>query len=294
MKKLILALALWLAPFAAFAQTGSAKTTAQLNAEAPVLLPSGTGALTAYNLRQMLLDMIASFSTTGTDTTYAFRANNLSDLANASTARTNLGVTATGADTTYNFRANNLSDVANVATARTNLGVTGTGADTTYAFRANNLSDLANAGTARTNLGLGTAATQAYTQGTWTPTIITTGTVGTPAYSIQVGSYEQIGRLVVAHFTISLSGWTGSPTGTVEISLVGLPAPTSTTNDYQSCTISNYTITGTAGSIGVTGFIAPAATVAVLQTNTQTGSSNISAAIAGTTPQFIGTCTYHT
>lgn len=41
----------------------------------------------------------------------------------ASGARTNLGVTATGADTTYAFRANNLSDLANAATARTNLGL---------------------------------------------------------------------------------------------------------------------------------------------------------------------------
>ena len=78
----------------------------------------------------------------------------------ASGARTNLGVTATGSDTTYNYRANNLSDVANVVTARNNLGVTATGSDTTYAYRANNLSDLASASTARTNLGLGTMATQ--------------------------------------------------------------------------------------------------------------------------------------
>ena len=43
--------------------------------------------------------------------------------ATAAGARTNLGVTATGADTAYNFRANNLSDIANAATAATNLGL---------------------------------------------------------------------------------------------------------------------------------------------------------------------------
>lgn len=39
----------------------------------------------------------------------------------ASGARTNLGVTATGSDTTYNYRANNLSDVGNAATAFANI-----------------------------------------------------------------------------------------------------------------------------------------------------------------------------
>lgn len=80
---------------------------------------------------------------------FLLAANNLSDLANIATARSNLGVTATGQDTTYCYRANNLSDVANAAMARTNLAVLGI---------ANNLSDLANAATARSNLGLGTAA----------------------------------------------------------------------------------------------------------------------------------------
>jgi hypothetical protein len=41
----------------------------------------------------------------------------------AASARTNLGVTGTGVDTTYNYRANNLSDVASASTARTNLGL---------------------------------------------------------------------------------------------------------------------------------------------------------------------------
>jgi hypothetical protein len=41
----------------------------------------------------------------------------------AADARTNLGVTATGADTTYANRANNLSDLASASSARTNLGL---------------------------------------------------------------------------------------------------------------------------------------------------------------------------
>ncbi len=95
-------------------------------------------------------------------------SNNLSDLTNFATARSNLGLgsAATLASTAVCQTANNLSDVLSVATALVNLGITATGADTTYAFRANNLSDLVSASAARTNLGLGTSA------------VINTGTSG--------------------------------------------------------------------------------------------------------------------
>lgn len=97
-------------------------------------------------------------------TDFLLASNNLSDLTNTTTARSNLGLGTSATHATGDFlqTANNLSDLPSPSTGRTNLGLgtAATQASTFFAQVANNLSDLTSASTARTNLGLGTAATQ--------------------------------------------------------------------------------------------------------------------------------------
>lgn len=95
----------------------------------------------------------AATAQTNAITASAQRASNLSDLASAATARTNLGLGTAATQASTAFDAS-----GSAATAQSN-------AITASAQRASNLSDLASASTARTNLGLGTAALISSTAG---------------------------------------------------------------------------------------------------------------------------------
>jgi len=95
-----------------------------------VSVSGATGNVTIANTGVLSFSAGTTGLTPSTTTTGAVTLAGTLGLANggtggttAATARTNLGVTATGADTTYAFRANNLSDLASAATARTNLGL---------------------------------------------------------------------------------------------------------------------------------------------------------------------------
>jgi hypothetical protein len=188
----------------------------------------GTGASTAADARTNL-----GVTATGQDTTYLFRANNLSDLASSTTARTNLGLgtMATQAASSVSITGGSITGITDLAVAdggtgastaanaRTNLGVTATGQDTTYAYRANNLSDLASASTARTNLGLGTMATQASSN-----------------VSITGGSITGITDLAVA------DGGTGSSTASGARTNLGLGA-LAVLNTVSTATIDDASVT---------------------------------------------------
>ncbi len=122
----------------------SATGNVTVSLQTPVAVANGgTGAAAAGGTA---LDNITGFSGTGL------------------LQRTGAGAYSFVAASTYLQAANNLSDLASASTARTNLGL-GTAAVQNVSFflqTANNLSDLASASTARTNLGLGTFATQNY------------------------------------------------------------------------------------------------------------------------------------
>lgn len=147
------------------------------NAQATVIgntSGTNTGDETTATIKTKLGISNISGSNTGDQdlSTLAVKANNLSDLSSATTARTNLGLgTLATQNGTFSGTASgtNTGDET-ITTIKSKLGITTLSGSNTgdqdlsaLAVKANNLSDLANAGTARSNLGLGTLATQSGT-----------------------------------------------------------------------------------------------------------------------------------
>lgn len=103
------------------------KTPAQLGATSTPVL--GTDLLVLYRgsgpMTKLEASDLKTYINTGAGAGDLLAANNLSDLANITTARTNLGLgsIATASASAYLAAANNFSDVNSASTCRTNLGL---------------------------------------------------------------------------------------------------------------------------------------------------------------------------
>ena len=171
---------------------GQVDLTTDVTGKLPVANMDGLAAVATSGSWNDLANQPTNVSYWANDALYLSAGNNLGDVADVATARTNLGlknlahtadyadllnvpvnVSTFANDAVYLTSANDLSDLTSAAAARTNLGlktVAATGAysdltgvpvnvsqftnDSQYITSANNLSDVGNVVTARSNLGL--------------------------------------------------------------------------------------------------------------------------------------------
>jgi hypothetical protein len=128
---------------------------------------------------------------------------------------------------------------------------------------------------------------------TFTPTLTTSGTVGTPTYSAQQGRYTVSNNLLTLNLSIATSAWSGSPTGELEIT--GLPLFSSNSAPIGMCAVSNYSgWTAQTGYTTMTGVIGQASNTVYLY---ETGSGKTQGAlqvgeIVPATLSIQMTCTY--
>ncbi len=130
--------------------------------------------------------------------------------------------------------------------------------------------------------------------GSWTPIIAVDGTPGTPTFSVQVGTYEKVGRQVTVRFNVATTAWTGSPTG--NLSITGLPFPAaSVSNDVGVCLITQYNaIALTANYTQIGGQVGSGSSSIPI---VQSGSGQTAATVAigaVTVMNIVGYCSYHT
>lgn len=131
-------------------------------------------------------------------------------------------------------------------------------------------------------------------QGAWTPVLRGDTTAGSVTYTGQTGSYEKIGRLVIARFRIVWTAFSGA-SGIAEIG--GLPfASTSATNDTGTLVVGQVNgINFGSGFTQLGGRIDPGAAVAPLVANeSNTGATFVSVANVSASGALVGCAIYRT
>lgn len=129
-----------------------------------------------------------------------------------------------------------------------------------------------------------------YEENTWTPTIIGTGGQSGQAYSVQVGHYVKVGKLVTVTGRVTLSTL---GTVTTAAAIGGLPfASENNTNQYSAHAV--YFSAMTSSFVNVTGLVAPNSTRIDLYglTAAATGMAVLVQANLSNTTDLIFTATY--
>jgi hypothetical protein len=163
-------------------------------------------------------------------------------------------------------------------------------------FNANGCMALTGANLTATGIGITFPATQSassnantlddYEEGTWTPIITGASTAGTGTYTLQLGRYTKVGRLVTLEVYILWTAHTG--TGNMQIS--NLPFTNADSNNSAVCFgyVSNIALT--AGNI-MTGYTGAASTNIVLY-QYPTGGGATTAVPVDTAGDFVFSVTY--
>lgn len=131
-----------------------------------------------------------------------------------------------------------------------------------------------------------------YSFGSFTPGLTFSGG-GTPAYNIQSGSYEEVGRQVTARFTIQTSSLGGGSGG---LTITGLPLQSANiANDLGACHIDfSQGWTSSVSATWLSGTIAPNTTTAtVYESKSGATSSQVTASELSATTELVGACHYH-
>jgi hypothetical protein len=247
----------------------------KLNTNLDLIDAQHTNASKAIKALTPAADRLAYFTgaSTAALATFTSFGRSLVDDADASAARTTLGLGSIATVASPVPVANGGTGATDAATARTNLGLAiGTNVQAYDAELAaiaglavtdgniivgNGSTWVAESGaTARTSLGLTDTATLTYANGTFTPTVVGTSTAGSGVYTGQVGRYTRIGPRVF--FDIYLA-WT-SHSGTGNLQVNGLPLTSeSTSNHLMAATVVPGDISLTASNIMVA-YVAPSST----------------------------------
>lgn len=132
-----------------------------------------------------------------------------------------------------------------------------------------------------------------YEEGTWTPTLIGSGTAGTQTYTAQVGRYTKIGRLVFIQGRVAISAKDGAMAGNALIGGLPFAAASVSGNVTNAAAFSAYSsINLSAGYTELGGAPDSASTIQLFENGDNVAFQSVAVAAIGATTDIIFSASY--